>query len=57
LAFSDSKVITNEFHMPRTRAIFEWVFGLPAGAHPHPGGPYRLSFATAPDDGMSSEVI
>jgi len=54
-----SQIITNEFHMPRTRAIFEWVFALPSNAHPSSqphSRPYELSFKTAPDDGMSPEV-
>jgi hypothetical protein len=45
--------------MPRTRAIFEWVFQLPSSAQSssQPSGrPYELSFKTAPDDGMSTEV-
>src|SRR5689334_14924059 len=28
-------VITSAFHMPRTRAIFEWVFGLSAADSPY----------------------
>lgn len=35
-------VITSSFHMPRTQAIFEWVYGLEPGK-------YELSFAASPD--------
>ena len=38
-------VITSEFHMPRTRAIFEWVFGLTPGR-------YELQFEATPDEGL-----
>ncbi|MCP5049603.1 MAG: YdcF family protein [bacterium] len=41
-------VITSEFHMARTKAIFEWVYGLP-----FPGGDrdssYHLDFDAVPD--------
>jgi uncharacterized SAM-binding protein YcdF (DUF218 family) len=37
-------VITTEFHMPRTRAIFEWVFGFERGR-------YELDFAASADSG------
>jgi uncharacterized SAM-binding protein YcdF (DUF218 family) len=40
-------VITNDWHMPRTRAIFEFVFSLPLriGASPTP---YEISYRAAP---------
>jgi uncharacterized SAM-binding protein YcdF (DUF218 family) len=41
-------VITSESHLPRTRAIFEWVFGL--GPHT-----YRLDFTASPDVGLTPE--
>lgn len=44
-------VITNAFHAPRCRALFEWVFGLPAIA----GGPppaVALDWQVVPDVGM-----
>lgn len=48
-------VITNEFHMPRTRAIFEWVFALPAmdGSSPR----FSLEYCTAPNSGLSPEDV
>lgn len=62
-------MVTNDFHMARTKAIFEWVFSLPltldaldaadGGAGKKDGGGghgYELSFVGAPDDGMSPEV-
>lgn len=42
-------VITSDFHMARTQAIFEWIYGL-AGV---PG----LSFEAVPDIGMDSAVL
>src|SRR5262245_32493778 len=39
-------VITSVFHSPRTRAIFEWVYGL------DPDRSYTLDFAESPDEGL-----
>lgn len=36
-------VITSEFHMPRTRATFEWVYGME-------GDKYQLEYAASPDN-------
>jgi len=43
-------VITSEFHVARTRAIFEWVYGMDPG-------PYNLEFAAAPNRGISDEGV
>jgi uncharacterized SAM-binding protein YcdF (DUF218 family) len=43
-------VVTSEFHMPRTRAIFEWVFGFEAGR-------YSVEFDASPNTGMSDTVL
>lgn len=40
-------VVTSAFHLPRTRVIFEWVFGV-CGA----GGPYELEWIGTSDDGL-----
>jgi hypothetical protein len=42
-------VITSAFHMPRTRAIFEWVYGFE-------NGKYELEFAESPDRGLTPEA-
>ena len=42
-------VITSAFHMPRTRAIFEWLFGLD-------GGTYELTFEASPNCGVSADA-
>jgi len=39
-------VVNSAFHMQRTEAIFQWVFGL------EPTMAYQLSFATVPNIGM-----
>lgn len=48
-------VVTSAFHMPRTRAAFEWVFGL------YDGGSAKtkieLAFAETPNDGLAAEVV
>ena len=45
-------VITSQFHLPRTEAIFRWVFGLAPVYHD-----YELTFLAVADIGMSSEVL
>jgi uncharacterized SAM-binding protein YcdF (DUF218 family) len=40
-------VVNSAFHMPRTRMVFDWVFGLPP-ADP----PYVLRYHTVPDRGL-----
>merc|ERR1719160_1401826 len=47
-------VVTNDFHAPRTRAIFEKVFSLPP-APPHSS--YEVSFISVPNTGLPGEVI
>jgi hypothetical protein len=43
-------IVNNAFHMPRTEAIFRFVFGL------RPDGGYELEFDTTPDTGMPDEI-
>lgn len=45
-------VITSAFHMPRTRRIFEWVFGLPPLR-----APFELVFEAVPDTGLYAEAL
>jgi uncharacterized SAM-binding protein YcdF (DUF218 family) len=45
-------VVNSAFHMPRTRMIFDWVFGLPP-ADP----PYTLDYHTVPDQGLTEVAI
>jgi hypothetical protein len=45
-------VITSEFHMPRTEAIFRWIYGLDGGT-----ARYELEFAASPDDGLSEAGV
>lgn len=50
----DLCVVTNEFHMPRTRAIFEKVFALA----PEPAfGRYNLTFVEVPNDGVAADAL
>ncbi|MGB0467667.1 MAG: YdcF family protein [Pontibacterium sp.] len=46
------KIITSEFHMPRTRAIFEFIFG-PCFTDQ----PCELSFETVSDKGLDESVL
>ncbi len=41
-------VVNSELHMPRTRMIFDWVFGLPP-ADP----PFTLDYHAVPDQGLT----
>jgi hypothetical protein len=43
-------VVTSEFHMPRTRLIFDWIAPL---WHPTAS----VTYAPAPDDGLSAEAV
>jgi len=45
-------IVNSEFHMPRTEAIFRWIFSLDP---PEPA--YSLSFDAVPSAGMSEEVL
>ena len=45
-------VVNSAFHMPRTRMVFDWVFGLPP-ADP----PYALYYHTVPDRGLTGERL
>lgn len=45
-------IITSDFHMPRTKAIFEWVFSLQP-LHFE----YELEFVTVSDEGLNEEII
>merc|ERR1712110_548159 len=47
-------VVNNEFHILRTRAIFNKVFGLA----PQPAfGAYKLTFVEVPNDGLEGDVL
>ncbi|MBC8167085.1 MAG: YdcF family protein [Bryobacteraceae bacterium] len=43
-------IITSEFHMQRTRAIFEWIYSMEAAA-------YYLEFLASPNDGLTAEAV
>lgn len=43
-------IITSDFHMPRSRAIFDWVFGMGPGA-------YELRYEASPDTGMPADLL
>ena len=57
-------VVTSRLHMPRTKAIFEWVFALPAAASSHrkaaatPARSVRLEFAEVKDaDALDARAL
>ena len=45
-------VVNSVFHMPRTEAVFRWVFGLPGN-----GRPYELEFDSTPDVGIAPDAL
>jgi hypothetical protein len=45
-------VITSDFHMPRTEAVFRWVYGLDA-----PGPTCAVDFETVPDTGIDADAL
>lgn len=44
-------VITSDFHMPRTQAIFAWIYGLT------PTDGYSFAFEAVVDDGIDAEAL
>ncbi len=52
LALNKLLIVTSEFHMPRTKAIFKWIFNLP----PSPFK-YEMDFECSPDDGLSPQAL
>lgn len=50
--FAHALVITSEFHMPRTEAVFRWVFALPG-----PGAGCELDFLSTPNTGISEPSL
>lgn len=45
-------VITSEFHVPRTKEIFKWIFSL---GDPKP--PYQFDFISVTDKGIDPDII
>jgi DUF218 domain len=50
-------VITSEFHMPRTREIFETVFSLRGAGQGWFSRKYRLDFQATPNDGYRADEL
>ncbi len=50
--FKNLLIITSNFHLPRTQAIFEWVFNLDIE-----NVQYNLCFEGVNDEGLSSNVL
>jgi len=50
-------VITSSFHMERSRAIFDWVFGAPSGREGAVGAGYEIRYLPAPDVGLTGEEV
>jgi hypothetical protein len=44
-------IITSQFHIPRTEAIFRWIYGLDCAV------PYSLEFAASPNEGLSPAAL
>ncbi len=50
--FQRPLVITSEFHMPRTRRIFDWVYALDAEP-----GRFSISYETVSDEGIDAQIL
>ena len=55
-------VVTNAFHMPRSKVIFDWVFCLSSSASTTTGGDggknnYHVFYLDCPNTGMTKEVV
>lgn len=48
-------VVTSAFHMPRTRAIFNWVFGLSSGSSTTRN--YKLDYCISEDVGLEPDEL
>ena len=53
-AFKHLLIITSASHMPRTKAIFQWVYGLKS---PFGQNDYTLVFEEVPDRSMDEELL
>lgn len=49
----DLLVITSQFQIARTEAIYQWIFGL----SPRPSRPYRLRFASVSDACLDPRIL
>ena len=43
-------IVTTEFHMERSKAIFDWIFGVGSNN-------YELYYLSTPNDGLSQEAL
>lgn len=50
MALNRLLIVTSEFHLERTRAIFQWVYSLS-------GGSCQLMFLGVPDSGMDAHSL
>jgi uncharacterized SAM-binding protein YcdF (DUF218 family) len=49
-------IITNDFHMERTKLIFDWIMKVPSTSTTSQEG-YNLHYLSVPDDGLSKEAL
>lgn len=48
LKLNNIMIITSDFHMPRSKAIFEWIYGMYN---------LKMTFLSAPDKGIDKELL
>ncbi|CAB9524945.1 DUF218 domain [Seminavis robusta] len=49
-------IITNEFHMDRSQAIFDWIFGIPDN-NKGSSSNYQLYYLAPPNTGLTDEAV
>lgn len=50
-------IITNEFHMERTKLIFDWIMKAPSDTSGSTDIDYKLYYLSVPNDGISNEAL
>jgi len=51
------QIITNEFHHPRTQAVFNFVFSLPHHGAETSMNPYHITYRPVPDLGLGLDAL
>ena len=50
-------IVTNEFHIHRSKAIFDWIYHVPPAIESSSSTPYELYYLSCKNVGLSSEAL